>query len=287
MSDLAKKEYFDINSLNIDDISKEIYLSHHNFIKIKEYKDKNKVSSEIDTLVNYTFAYKGHSPASEREYEFTTTALKEDIFLNFNNYTIQDIKLAFKLGVRGELGEYYGLNAKTFYDWLKTYKNKFMYPAFNTIIKLIPKKEAEKPKQEEINNLNKDLICDFYEKYKISKLYTFNDFVNLIYNFLNKLKLINLSKIEKSNIINESKNQLKIELTERNENLSNMGKVYHKIDLKKAFQEIELNSSKDYQISINMTAKKIALKVFIDNCIEQNINLETLINEKLKDYGNE
>ena len=66
-----------------------------------------------------------------------------------------------------------------------------------------------------------------------------------------------------------------------------MGKVYHKIDLKKAFQEIELNSSKDYQISINMTAKKIALKVFIDNCIEQNINLETLINEKLKDYGNE
>jgi hypothetical protein len=36
-----------------------------------------------------------------------------------------------------------------------------------------------------------------------------------------------------------------------------------------------------------MTAKKIALKVFIDNCIEQNINLETLINEKLKDYGNE
>ena len=70
-----------------------------------------------------------------------------------------------------------------------------MYPAFNTIIKLIPKKEAEKPKQEEINNLNKDLICDFYEKYKISKLYTFNDFGNLIYNFLNKLKLINLSKI--------------------------------------------------------------------------------------------
>ena len=62
--------------------------------------------------------------------------------------------------------------------------------------------------------------------------------------------------------------------------------TFHKIDLKKAFQEIELDISKDYQTRIVMIAKKIALQRFIDNCIEEDIDLETLINEKLKDYGN-
>lgn len=285
MSNLAKKEQFDIHSLDIDNTSKEIYLSHHNFPKIKEYQDKNKVSSEIDTLVNFTFAYKGHSPASEREYEFTTTALKEDIFINFSNYTIEEIKLAFKLGVRGELGEYYGLNAKTFYDWLKAYRTKFLNPALNNIIKLLPKKEVEIPNQEQIDNNNKILICNFFNEYKVSKEYTFNDFGNLIYDFLKKLNLIELSKDEKDNILNQSKNQLKVELSERNENLSKLGKVYHKIDLKKAFQEIELDG-KDYQSRIFMIAKKIALQRFIDNCIEEDIDLETLINEKIKEYGN-
>jgi hypothetical protein len=286
MSNLEKKEQFDIHSLDIDNTSKEIYLSHHNFPKIKEYQDKNKVSSEIDTLVNFTFAYKGHSPASEREYEFTTTALKEDIFINFSNYTIEEVKLAFKLGVRGELGEYYGLNAKTFYDWLKAYRTKFLNPTLNTIIKLLPKKEVEIPNQEEIYNNNKILICNFFKEYKISKQYTFNDFGNMIYDFFSKLEMISISKDEKQEILNQSKIQLKTELSVRNEDLSKLGKVYHKIDLIKAFQEIELDISKDYQTRIVMIAKKIALQRFIDNCIEEDTDLETLINEKLKDYGN-
>lgn len=285
MSNLAKIEQFDINSLNIDNTSKQIYLSHHNYPKVKEYEDKNKVSSEIDTLVNFTFAYKGHSPASEREYEFTTTALKEDIFLNFSHYTIEEIKLAFKLGVRGELGEYYGLNAKTFYDWLKAYKTKFLQPALNNIIKLLPQKEVEIPKQEEIDNNNKILICNFFEEYKTTKNYTFNDFGNLIYDFLKKLNLISLLEDEKVEILNQSKNQLKIELSQRNEDLIKLGKVYHKIDLKKAFQEIELDG-KDYQTRVYMIAKKIALQRFINTCVEEDTDLETLINEKLKEYGN-
>jgi hypothetical protein len=285
MSNLAKIEQFDINSLDIDNTSKQIYLSHHNFPKVKEYQDKNEVSSEIDTLVNFTFAYKGHSPASEREYEFTTTALKEDIFINFSNYTIEEIKLAFKLGVRGELGEYYGLNAKTFYDWLKSYRTKFLHPTLNNIMKLLPQKEVEIPAQEIIDNNNKVLICNFLEEYKISKDYTFNDFGNLIYDFFNKLEIISISKDEKEQILNQSKNQLKVELSERNENLSKLGKVYHKIDLKKAFQDIELDESKDYQTRIVTIAKKIALKRFIDTCIETDLDLETLINEKLKEYG--
>jgi len=98
--------------------------------------------------------------------------------------------------------------------------------------------------------------------------------------------MISISKDEKQEILNQSKIQLKTELSVRNEDLGKLGKVYHKIDLIKAFQEIELDISKDYQTRIVMIAKKIALQRFIDNCIEEDTDLETLINEKLKDYGN-
>lgn len=286
MNNLAKTENFDINSLNIDNTSKQVYLSHNNFPKIKEFKDKNEVSAQIDALVNFTFAYKGHSPASEREYEFTTNALKEDIFLNFNNYTIEDVKLAFKLGVRGELGEYYGLNAKTFYDWLKSYKSKYITPVTNNVIALLPKKEVPPPPKKDIDANNKIIICNVLQDFIKTKQYTFNDFGNVMYEFLFRLGIINLSKDEKNEILSESRVQLKLELTERNEQLNKLGKTYHKIDLKKAFNEIELESNKDYETQVIMLAKKNALKKFIQSCAETEVDLENLINEKLEEDGN-
>lgn len=286
MNNLAKTEQFDINSLNIDNTSKQVYLSHNNFPKIKEFKDKNEVSAQIDALVNFTFAYKGHSPATEREYEFTTNALKEDIFLNFNNYTIEDVKLAFKLGVRGELGEYYGLNPKTFYDWLKSYKSKYITPVTNNVIALIPKKEVPPPPKKDIDANNKIIICNVLQDFIKTKQYTFNDFGNVMYEFLFRLGIINLSKDEKNEILSESRVQLKLELTERNEQLNKLGKTYHKIDLKKAFNEIELESNKDYETQVIMLAKKNALKKFIQSCAETEVDLENLINEKLEEDGN-
>lgn len=286
MNNLAKTEQFDINSLNIDNTSKQVYLSHNNFPKIKEFKDKNEVSAQIDALVNFTFAYKGHSPATEREYEFTTNALKEDIFLNFNNYTIEDVKLAFKLGVRGELGEYYGLNPKTFYDWLKSYKSKYITPVTNNVIALIPKKEVPPPPKKDIDANNKIIICNVLQDFIKTKQYTFNDFGNVMYEFLFRLGIINFSKDEKNEILSESRVQLKLELTERNEQLNKLGKTYHKIDLKKAFDEIELESNKDYETQVIMLAKKNALKKFIQACAEKSVDLENLINKKLEEDGN-
>ena len=286
MNNLERIEQFDINSLSIDNTSKQVYLSHNNFPKVKDFKDKNEVSAQIDALVNFTFAYKGHSPATEREYEFTTNALKEDIFLNFNTYTIEDIKLAFKLGVRGELGEYYGLNAKTFYDWLKSYKLKYITPVTNNVIALLPKKEVPPPPKEQVDANNKIIICNVLQDFVKTKQYTFNDFGNVMYEFLLRLGIINFSKDEKNEFLKQSRVQLRIELSDRNEQLTKLGKTFHKIDLKKAFQEIEYESNKDYETQIIMLAKKNALKKFIETCADTEIDLENLINEKLEEDGN-
>lgn len=283
---IIKRIDFDIQSLNIDNVSKQVYINHNNFDKIKNYSDKNIVSNQIDTLVNFTFAYKGQSPTSEREYEFITNALKEDIFTNFNDYTIEDVKFAFKLGVNGELGEYYGLNPKTFYDWLKSYKTKFLHPSIKNITPLIPKEIPKTPSQEEVFNINKNIICNFFDEYKKTNNYTFNDFGNMIYDFLNKIGLISFNEEEKAEILKESTSQLKIELANNNDRLNSLGKVYHKIDLKKAFQDIENRTSKDYNTQLYILAKKNALKRFIDYCVVSGVNLSNLINDKIIEYGN-
>ena len=118
MGNIVTTKTIDLSTIEVDNLTKECYLSQLE-TKVFEYSDKNIVSEKIDTIINNTFAYKGQSPATEREYVFISNAVKEDIFHNFNLYTLKDIELAFKLGVRGEMGEYYGLNPKTFYDWLK------------------------------------------------------------------------------------------------------------------------------------------------------------------------
>ena len=285
MGNTVTTKTIDLSSIEVDNLTKECYLSQLE-TKVIEYSDKNIVSEKIDTIINNTFAYKGQSPATEREYVFISNAVKEDVFHNFNLYTLKDIELAFKLGVRGEMGEYYGLNPKTFYDWLKKYKDKFLFPALEKVESLLPKKTVQEPPKEVVQGNNKEIVCNVLESFKQTKKYDFNDFGNMIYNFLERIGIINFSIQEKENIISESKIKFKLDLAKRNEELNNLGKVYQKIDLTKAFDELERESNKDYETQIKILAKKIALQRFIENCAYDNIDLENIINQKISTNGN-
>jgi hypothetical protein len=282
MSNLIKINQIDISNINIDNQTKRFFLSHTNNSKISEYKDKNEVSLKIDEIINYTFAYKGQTPSSQREYEFMSTAIKEDVFLKFYSYTIEDVENAFKLGVRGELGDYYGLNPKTFYSWLKDYKEKVLDPTISKVYKSLPAPQKTTPNQKEIDEYSKRLVCDVYMKLCKENVYEFNDIGNLIYNFLERIGLINFSSKEKNDIFNESKISLKNEVIKKNDDLKRLGKTFQKLDLEKAFSEIELGANKDFNNQLIVISKKIALKRFINDCKLSNVNLYELITNKLK-----
>jgi len=282
MSNLIKLNQIDISNINVDNQTKRFFLSHTSNSKISEYIDKNEVSEKIDAIINYTFAYKGQTPSTQREYEFMSNAIKEDVFLNFYSYTLEDIENAFKLGVRGELGEYYGLNPKTFYSWLKDYKEKILNPSISKIYKSLPAPQIAPPNQKEVDEYSKRLVCDVYSKFCQQNIYEFNDIGNLIYNFLERIGLINLSLKDKNEIFNQSKISLKNELINKNDDLKRLGKTFQKLDLEKAFSEIELGGNKDFNNQLIVISKKLALKKFIQDCKLSNIDLEKLITNKLK-----
>ena len=143
-----------------------------------------------------------------------------------------------------------------------------------------------KQEAKQVDANNKIIICNVLQDFVKTKQYTFNDFGNVMYEFLLRLGIINFSKDEKNEFLKQSRVQLRIELSDRNEQLTKLGKTFHKIDLKKAFQEIEYESNKDYETQIIMLAKKNALKKFIETCADTEIDLENLINEKLEEDGN-
>ena len=91
MGNIVTTKTIDLSTIEVDNLTKECYLSQLE-TKVFEYSDKNIVSEKIDTIINNTFAYKGQSPATEREYIFISNAVKEDVFLNFNQYTLKDIE---------------------------------------------------------------------------------------------------------------------------------------------------------------------------------------------------
>lgn len=284
MSNIATtKNGIDLSRL--DNTSKEVYTSHFSHYRIKEYSDKNLVKEQVKLILNKTFAYKGQTPSSEREYEFILKSLQEDLLLKFNDYTIEDIKLAFSYGVRGELGEYYGLNGKTFYDWLKNYKTVFLNPSIQKASKLQITHQVEVDKTI-INENYIKILSDFYEKYLETQTYNLFDFGNMIYNFLDSNNVISLSKDEKLEIVCLAKHNVKHFVIEDNKHKKQLGKDFQLRNLDKVFHEIDYNLNKDLNKEVVIESKRIALKLFIDNCVSDGLSLDDFIN-KIKNAKND
>lgn len=265
----------EISSHNLDKKSVEVYVSHFSNTKIKNYEDKNIVKDKVKIILNNTFAYKGQSPNSEREYGFILVSLQEDLLNNFNDYTIQDVKLSFAYGVRGELGEYFGLNGKTFYDWLKNYKSKILNPTIQKVAKLKPVEKSEVDSEAIYNNYI-SILSDSYKKFLETQIYSLFDYGNMIYNFLDKNKVIQYTKEEKFEMMNQAKHIVKNMLIEDNKHKKSLGKDFQILNLEKAFRQIENNES--HQKEIIIESKRVALKRFFDDCLSKKITLDEFIN---------
>lgn len=61
------------------------------------------------------------SPAFAQEAKNIAQILANDIRNTMKWLRVEEIPYCFKLGVQGELGEYYGLNYRTYFNWIKSY----------------------------------------------------------------------------------------------------------------------------------------------------------------------
>ena len=273
-------------NLPVSNRDRELFLSSKNFPKICEIQDMNVVVKQIHTLVNMTIMDKGITmPVEEQNY--LKQRITEDIMRDFTRYTLEEIKLAFYYGVRGEMGEFYGLNSATFYKWLKDFRYELMPPAYKNVEKYLPKPESQEKKmtQQELDISISDIIIKEFLKLKEKGIYNFYDFGNVAYRFLERFNLIDLNNDKKNELMKESERQFRANLIKRNQDLTLQGKNILKVDLERAFEQIEQGSNPTFQNQIKIGAMRIAVYNFIKNCVEQEFDLEKEITNKIKEYN--
>lgn len=289
---LITKEYAkasELNDLDVPKKLKDVFLASNGFLKISEIDDKNIVVNHIHKYISYTILDKGVNVQSTEDLEYLKLSVVNDILKNFSHFTLEDIRLSFYYGVRGELGEYYGLNPITFYNWLKSYKfillseaNKHILPILG---KKIDKEKTSEPTQKEVDFKTAERLIEFYEEFKKSNEYDLIDIGNIAYNLLRRVDLIKLEDDYKKNVIDRAKVKLKQSiLSEKKRNLEK-GKYWIKIDEKKIFESIE-NNDIDYQDKIKIYCKRIALQDFFVKCKEQNMDFKSEIITKLNELHN-
>ena len=268
MNNLIKKS--DIT--NLSPVARDVYVAS-NKPMIKSYEDLNIVVNAIHVSITQVIADKGVRLETE-DINYLKQNICRDIIHDFNTLSLEDVNVCFRMGVRGKLGEYYGINVATLYQWLEKYKNEII-PEMNKEI------HANLPKPLEIETKVDYKAFDFTLVETIKnilvgeiELTNYNDYGNIHYNLLDKLNLIHFTTDEKMEIFNRAKDVVKYNLTKKNIELIEQGRSIQIIDTEKLLKEIELNSKTNNDIVI-IEAKKIAFR----DCLSRIENTEKFIEE--------
>ena len=268
MNNLIKKS----DLTNLSPVARDVYVAS-NKPMIKSYEDLNIVVNSIHVSITQVIADKGVRLETE-DINYLKQNICRDIIRDFNILSLEDINVCFRMGVRGKLGEYYGINVATLYQWLEKYKNEII-PEMNKEI------HANLPKPLEIETKVDYKAFDFTLVETIKnilvgeiELTNYNDYGNIHYNLLDKLNLIQFTTDEKMEIFNRAKDVVKYNLTKKNIELIEQGRSIQIIDTEKLLKEIELNSKTNNDIVI-IEAKKIAFR----DCLSRIENTEKFIEE--------
>ena len=296
MSDIIKRENNLIlkqdgklvipKNLSISNKERELYLSGKNFPKICEIQDMNVVVKQIHTFVNITIMDKGVTiPFDEQNY--IKQRVTEDIIRDFTRYTLEEIKLAFYYGVRGEMGDFFGLNPSTFYKWLKDFRYELLPPVNKVVEKYLPKPDYSEIKmsEKELDKAISEKLIKEFKRLRDNDVYSYYDFGNFGYKFLERMKLLDLSVEQKNKLMKESQIQFRQNLIKRNRELTMKGKNIQKLDLNRAFEQLEQSSNPTFENQIKIGAMRIAVYNYIKKCVDDNFDLEKEINKKLKNYN--
>ena len=264
MSNLIKHTSVSIPK-EVSNISRNVYQSHSLDI-IKNIDNKNFVVNSIHQAVNKCLADKGINMIVE-DMNYLKLTITDDIFKDFPTLTLQDINLCFSMGVRGNLGEYFGINVVTLYGWLKKYKEEVIPEATKEVNLYIKPAQLEEPKidYKKLDLEKVDNICSAIELYINDSIYDFNDFGNIHYKFLDKLGYFNsISETEKDSLKEDAKQLFISDIKNNNLNLIERGKTFQITDINKLIENIE-NGEKDTETIIEISYKKLLLKRFIVN----------------------
>ncbi len=267
--------------LSLSTTAREVYLAGKKPM-IRDIKDKNVVAESVAVSVNRVIADKGVNMEKE-DIQYLKLNITSDILRDFISFSVEDVALAFSMGVRGQLGEYFGINVSTLYQWLLKYKNEVLPKANEEILYALPKPvEEEKIDKKSVEF---ELVDEIINLIGSEDLMQYNDYGNIKYNLLDKYNFLNFTIDEKMGFYEIAKQQYKDDLAKKNLDLIMKGRSIQVSTINNLLSSIESGNKTVNDIVIIM-AKKIAFNQFISN-VEDKQKLETELIQKINEnYGN-
>lgn len=187
---------------HLSKLNKDIIIAFSNHPKISEYNDKNFVANEIIKMIGHCFFYVGLKAESMNHDDLMLyyQIVVKDIYDDFDFLTLQEVKMAFTMGVRGNLGDgkYFGLNPATFYSFLKLYCTDIRPPAA-LALKSLTKPEDKKLTPEEVNQQAAIWLQTVYKSWDYfveSNDFDFVDLGDLLYRRMRKQGLLKVTLSE-------------------------------------------------------------------------------------------
>jgi hypothetical protein len=231
-------------------MTNEIALIKNNLtgLKIREHDDDT-IKSSIAILVQKMFLIAGQTP-EKKDITIICREVCNDLQKRYKGMTLNEVDYALNAGVRGEYGEYYGINVVSINKWLRAYYNSEerreaqrskIFPEL-----ALPQSTALTDREIleiKLDAYNKALSLANEGKYV-------KDRGNLVYNFLDERGKISFTSAEKSAFIDRAKIELEAEARARAKDARTPRPVSYFVD------EITDNS-------VTARAKQIALNEYL------------------------
>lgn len=246
--------------------------------KLRDYSEVDLQNSLLQLIAktHISIGQKFDKDQSEMA-NLTVNELASDLKKHSGNLAFGEVELAFKNGYKGEYGEFFGLNNRTYFHWISAYS--YCQNRMRVLAAIAEEKEkCNKPK--ELSEQEKEAIVRngcIQEFTRFKNFGTCEDFGNVKYNYLDKLGLIPFSKERKANIMERVKSEMlrqkKIQYAEaKNSAIRN--------DIKKMIDKLEHNVTD----TLKSEAKREALRIYFQELKEMDENLEDLINAAIIDF---
>lgn len=261
----------DIRLATIGNENKEVLLARYTGKKINEL-DANYAGERLKEFINTTIFESGYKTEN---ISLLILSVIKDIFADFGHLTLEEVRLAYRMGIRKKFGDFMGMSVITFYGWLRIYTETLMLEAHRAML-MIRKEEnvlisVEKKKELHMNWLNTH-IEDFERRKKGESVKQY-DFGHLFYNYCQKNGIGYLTRLEKKELYEEAKVSVI-----NNHSVQNAKDIYQAKDFRKLVSDIESGEiDESAEEKIKAEARRLAVPRIFDKLIASGIDLRKAI----------
>jgi hypothetical protein len=219
-------------------------------------QDEVTLEAALIAIVGEIFTFAGQN-IEPKETKMMCKVISGDLRRRYKGLTLSEVDYALNAGVRGEYGEYYGINVVSVNKWLRAYYNSDerkeamrskVFPELALPAHVMTKEERRKVKVE--------MTVNAWEKAKNGEYVT--DYGNVVYDFLAyDRSMIQFSVEEKNGFMAAAKKELENEAK----------------DNAKTYIPVSYLISRITEKGIVSRAKRIALNVFFARMIDENTDL--------------